>query len=130
MTPAQQKKFRQKLEALVEELTKRGPVRIDPNRGSPADMGRDEDGQPLNEMLQAIASGRNRNFEGEILRARKALARLRDEPEIFGLCETCEEPIGKARLEAQPHAALCIACQSKRDGPRGLPTRRRLTDQS
>ena len=26
----------------------------------------------------------------------------------FGVCETCEEPIGKKRLEARPETSLCI----------------------
>jgi DnaK suppressor protein len=130
MTRAQLERFRKQLEALELDLKGRGPARIDPNREASTDAGRDEDGQPLNEMLQAIASGRNRHLEAELVRIRKALAKLRDEPDLFGLCEECEEPIARARLEHQPHAALCIACQGKRDGPRGPPTRRKLTDQA
>ena len=30
----------------------------------------------------------------------------------YGLCEHCAEPIAKARLEALPFAALCVACKS------------------
>ncbi|MBN1937271.1 MAG: TraR/DksA C4-type zinc finger protein [Anaerolineae bacterium] len=33
----------------------------------------------------------------------------------FGTCEGCGEPIDWARLEAQPHATLCIKCKQKRD---------------
>ena len=32
----------------------------------------------------------------------------------YGVCESCGEPIGEARLEAMPAARLCIACASKR----------------
>ena len=31
----------------------------------------------------------------------------------FGLCEGCEEPIPKARLNAVPHARFCVDCQRK-----------------
>src|ERR1044071_5924982 len=29
----------------------------------------------------------------------------------FGICEICEEPIGKKRLEARPETTLCIKCK-------------------
>lgn len=29
----------------------------------------------------------------------------------FGICETCEKPIRKTRLQAMPHARNCIECQ-------------------
>ena len=40
----------------------------------------------------------------------KALDRIRDGS--FGLCHSCQKPIAKARLEAVPHARLCIECKS------------------
>ncbi|RUM74071.1 MAG: molecular chaperone DnaK suppressor DksA, partial [Sulfurovum sp.] len=30
---------------------------------------------------------------------------------IYGICEMCEEPIGKARLEVKNFARFCIACR-------------------
>jgi DnaK suppressor protein len=36
----------------------------------------------------------------------------------FGLCESCGAPIDLARLEAVPEARRCLACQSRREGPR------------
>lgn len=30
----------------------------------------------------------------------------------YGLCESCQKPIAKARLDALPFARYCIACQS------------------
>ena len=32
----------------------------------------------------------------------------------FGTCESCEQPIGEARLEAMPAARLCMSCASQR----------------
>ncbi|MGI8492688.1 MAG: TraR/DksA family transcriptional regulator [Acidimicrobiales bacterium] len=37
----------------------------------------------------------------------------------YGLCEKCGQAIPEARLEALPHAALCVACKSG-----GLSSRR------
>ena len=33
----------------------------------------------------------------------------------YGLCETCERKIPKARLEAIPYAAQCVRCASKQE---------------
>jgi DnaK suppressor protein len=43
---------------------------------------------------------------------------LASDPDLFGLCEECEEEIPWARLEALPYATLCTACQAKRDPQR------------
>lgn len=46
-----------------------------------------------------------------------ALAKIDDR--TYGFCENCGAPIPRARLEALPHARLCVACKSG-----GLATRR------
>ena len=33
----------------------------------------------------------------------------------FGLCESCDEPIGKKRLEARPETGLCIKCKEDQE---------------
>ena len=40
----------------------------------------------------------------------RALERI--ENNNYGLCHECENEIGKERLEAVPHARLCITCKS------------------
>ncbi|QIK83319.1 TraR/DksA family transcriptional regulator [Sanguibacter sp. HDW7] len=40
---------------------------------------------------------------------RRALARIADGS--YGTCEVCGGPIGKARLEAFPRAAMCVRCK-------------------
>jgi len=42
-----------------------------------------------------------------------ALKRL--EADRFGVCQMCEKPIGKKRLDAVPWARLCIECQQKEE---------------
>lgn len=35
----------------------------------------------------------------------------------YGMCEDCREPISIARLEALPHASLCVPCQLRSENP-------------
>lgn len=127
LSKAQRQKLQQSLEALADELAGKA-VRIEPNRTDDAKVGGDEDEQPLNEMLQAIASNRNKNAGGVLARVNKALGKLRDAPDEFGECEECGDDIPFGRLQAMPYAELCVTCQSKRDGPRTGPTRKKVTD--
>ena len=49
----------------------------------------------------------------------QALRRLFQAPDKFGKCEQCGEEIGFERLDALPHARLCITCKEKEeDGKR------------
>jgi DnaK suppressor protein len=43
------------------------------------------------------------------------LALKKIEEGTFGVCETCEEPIGKKRLEARPETSLCIKCKEDQE---------------
>jgi DnaK suppressor protein len=45
--------------------------------------------------------------------AQRALARIDDG--TYGICESCGEPIGAARLEAYPRATLCVACKQREE---------------
>ncbi len=63
----------------------------------------------------------DRNFELRIrdrerkliLKIREALERI-DQGE-FGICESCEEEIGAARLRARPVTTLCIECKTEQE---------------
>jgi DnaK suppressor protein len=43
----------------------------------------------------------------------RALARI--EEGSYGVCESCGEPIGKARLQAFPRAVLCVSCKQREE---------------
>jgi DnaK suppressor protein len=43
----------------------------------------------------------------------RALARIADG--TYGICESCGNPIGKARLQAFPRANLCVACKQREE---------------
>jgi DnaK suppressor protein len=125
MTRAQRERFRKQLLALHAQLTGK-PAEAARVEGERA--GTDEDAQPLEEMLQAITSNRNRTHAVVLQRVLKALGKLRDEPDSFGECEECGDALPLGRLEAMPFAEYCVSCQGKRDAPKGQPTRRKPTD--
>jgi RNA polymerase-binding transcription factor DksA len=45
----------------------------------------------------------------------QALSRLYNTPERFGSCESCSSAINFERLDALPHARLCISCKEKEE---------------
>lgn len=128
MNAARLKRFKKLLEELEAELTGKTPARIEPNRTDEARVGGDEDEQPLNEMMQAIASNRNRTNDVVLGKVRRALKRISEDPDDFGNCQECGDPIVAKRLEKLPYADLCLECQSQKDGPRTGPTRKKVTD--
>jgi RNA polymerase-binding transcription factor len=128
MTPVDREAMARRLQALRETLLDKGAARIEPNRTDGATTGvADEDAQALNEMYQVLASSRNQGQAETLARIDRALARLASDPDLFGLCEECEEAIPLARLEAMPDATLCTECQAKRDPARNA-RRRSTTD--
>ncbi len=128
MTPRARLAHRKALERLRATLLDAGPARIEPNRRDPATTGvADEDAQALSEMLQVLASKRNEGRAALLGQIDRALAKLADAPEDFGLCEACEEEIAPKRLALVPYATLCVACQAKRD-PKLGGSRKKLTD--
>lgn len=128
MTAKERARHEKALRALREQLVKAGPARIEPNRTDPATAGvADEDAQALSEMLQVLASQRNKGQAELLGRIDRALRKLATEPDDYGLCERCEEDIPQKRLALMPYASLCTACQAASE-PRRAQTRRKLTD--
>lgn len=128
MTPKQRQAHRRTLERLRAEIVREGPARIEPNRKDPATTGvADEDAQALSEMMQVLASKRNEGRAALVRQIDRALAKLSESPDDFGLCESCEEEIAPKRLALVPYATLCVPCQAKRD-PKLGGSRKKLTD--
>ncbi|MGC3996859.1 MAG: TraR/DksA family transcriptional regulator [Anaeromyxobacter sp.] len=119
---------RRALQQLRTELTRTGPAKIEPNRTNPVSTGvADEDAQALSEMLQVLASQRNKGQAELLGRIDRALGKLASAPDDFGLCEDCEEELDPRRLALMPYATRCPACQAKVE-PRLGAGRRKLTD--
>jgi DnaK suppressor protein len=63
----------------------------------------------------------DRNFELRIRdRERKLIGKIREaierlEDGMYGLCESCEEEIGLARLKARPVTTMCIECKTEQE---------------
>jgi len=119
--------WKKRLIALRADILAEGDVAIEPVRKDEARVGSDEDEQPLVEMSQVIASKRNRARTDALTKITRALSRLEKQPELFGLCQECEEPIGK-RLDAVPYVELCVECQQASDGAHKAGRRRHLLD--
>jgi DnaK suppressor protein len=75
--------------------------------------------EALADPLDQIRSNTDREMtihrldqQAQLIRAVEvALAKI--ELGTYGLCEDCEEPMPRKRLDAIPWAPLCVACQSK-----------------
>jgi len=52
-----------------------------------------------------------RQIKDQLVEVEHALLKL--EKGTYGLCDSCGQPIDPARLEALPHANLCVSCKSK-----------------
>src|SRR5512142_2229816 len=128
MTPKQRAKHQAALERLRAEALAAGPQRIEPNRRDPTTTGvSDEDAQALSEMLQVLASQRNRGQAELLSRIDAALHKLERTPDDFGICEECEEELDPRRLALMPYATRCRGCQARAEPRRGQG-RRKITD--
>ena len=114
LTTGQCENLRQALDALAEELRtqiERGaegarPVALDEPIGRLSRM----EAMAQQKMIEATRRAAAQRLE------RVEAARQRLRANLYGRCASCEEPIGWARLEARPEAALCLACQQEREG--------------
>lgn len=126
--PTELKRLRTYLEQRRSELLSLGDVELEAESDGETVHKVDEDSAPLTEMNQVIASNRNRARTDELRSIEAALRRMAKEPDDFGLCEGCEEPIPFKRLSVMPWVRLCIECQQEQESD-GMPaSRRHITD--
>jgi DnaK suppressor protein len=62
------------------------------------------------EKVMALAQGVERKLESIEYALRQA------QTGMYGICESCGEPIDPARLEIVPEATLCVECKSLAEG--------------
>lgn len=128
MTPAELAAVESTLLRMRAELVAAGAVEVKAELDTPVASARDEDEAPLVEMSQAIASARNRERDARLEQIADALVRLHEQPDEFGICQVCDEPIPPRRLALLPFVQTCVPCQSEAEaGPRS-PVRRKVTD--
>src|SRR5919204_6093680 len=103
MTREERTRLRATLQQLRTRLLGTEAAKIEPNRQDPATTGvADEDAQALSEMLQVLASQRNKGQAELVGRIDRALRKLATAPDDYGLCESCEEEIAPRRLALMP----------------------------
>lgn len=76
----------------------------------PADMGTDSIEMEKAYMIGATGGDALANIDEALINIDKG---------DYGLCIECGEPIPRERLEAVPHAKLCITCKSNSEGSQG-----------
>jgi DnaK suppressor protein len=81
--------------------------------GSLRDAGDDEAdaGTKASEREHELAL--TRNAQDLLDQGERALDRI--DAGTYGVCESCGQPIGKARLMAFPQATLCVACKQRQE---------------
>lgn len=60
-----------------------------------------------------VSKAGRRQQTRELSQVRAALAAVASGE--YGLCRSCDEPIGYRRLKARPHSPVCLRCQSERE---------------
>jgi DnaK suppressor protein len=79
------------------------------------------DANDLPDEMDLASSEYIQSFEFRLRGREKSLLTKLDhalkkiEEGTFGVCEICEEPIGKKRLEARPETSLCIKCKEDQE---------------
>ena len=114
LTPAQREELRVQLKQLAAELE--SAIARSADEAKPVDLD-----TPIGRLsrIDAIAqreisqAGR-RTQARQLGQVRVALEEIDDEE--FGLCRSCDEPIGFRRLKARPFSTVCLRCQAAREG--------------
>jgi DnaK suppressor protein len=101
--------IRQQLETERAQLLARAIPAPEPAKGDEADMAAMAQAKSRALWLANDQKQRLAQIDG-------ALARL--DAGKYGICDNCGTAIAPERMEAMPHATLCIGCQSKAEKKR------------
>lgn len=122
MTKKKLAHFEQRLleerEKIVRQLARFGESMSDTLQGSDGDLSAysfhmADQGTDAMEREKAFLFA---SKEGRLLyHIDQALRRLYKTPESYGVCEECEKNISEERLDALPHARLCINCKEREE---------------
>jgi DnaK suppressor protein len=81
--------------------------------GSARDAGDDEADAGAKAFEREHELALSKNAQDLLEQGERALARI--DAGTYGVCESCGQPIGKARLQAFPQAALCVVCKQRQE---------------
>jgi DnaK suppressor protein len=113
LTKKELKKFQELLEEKRKDVLDRARRMLDEGMVLDANDLPDEMDLASSEYIQSFEF-RLRGREKSLL-SKLDLALKKIEDGSFGICEICEEPIGKKRLEARPETSLCIKCKEDQE---------------
>ena len=113
LTKKELKKFQELLEEKRKAVLERARQMLRREHGPRHERPPDEMDLASSEYLQSFEF-RLRGREKSLL-SKLDLALKKIEDGTFGVCEICEEPIGKKRLEARPETTLCIKCKEDQE---------------
>ena len=113
LTKKEMKKFQELLEEKRKGVLERARQMLSEGMVLDANDLPDEMDLAFSEYIQSFEF-RLRGREKSLL-SKLDLALKKIEEGTFGVCEICEEPIGKKRLEARPETSLCIRCKEDQE---------------
>ena len=113
LTKKELKKFQELLEEKRKDVLDRARRMLDEGMVLDANDLPDEMDLASSEYIQSFEF-RLRGREKSLL-SKLDLALKKIDDGTFGICEICEEPIGKKRLEARPETTLCIKCKEDQE---------------
>ena len=113
LTKKELKKFQELLEEKRKVVLERARQMLSEGMVLDANDLPDEMDLASSEYIQSFEF-RLRGREKSLL-AKVDLALKKIEDGSFGICEVCDEPIGKKRLEARPETSLCIKCKEDQE---------------
>jgi DnaK suppressor protein len=113
LTKKELKKFQELLEEKKKLVLERARQQLSEGMVLDANDLPDEMDLASSEYIQSFEL-RLRGREKSLL-SKLDLALKKIDDGTFGVCEICEEPIGKKRLEARPETSLCIKCKEDQE---------------
>jgi RNA polymerase-binding transcription factor len=116
-TEAELKQVRQQLEAeiagLVADITEAESAIAERLGDAVGDAGDDQADAGAKTFQREHELALTENARELLELSERALARMDDG--TFGVCESCGQAIGKARLQAFPRATLCVTCKQREE---------------
>lgn len=113
LTKKELKKFQELLDEKKKQLLDRARQMLSEGMALDTNDLPDEMDLASSEYIQSFEF-RLRGREKSLL-SKLDLALKKIEDGSFGVCEICDEPIGKKRLEARPETSLCIKCKEDQE---------------
>ena len=113
MNKAQLKKFKTLLTEKRDEIIKKAKQTLEEDMTLDANDLPDEMDLASSEYIQSFEFRLRGREKSLLTKLDSALHKI--EEGTFGVCEVCEEPIGKKRLEARPETTLCIRCKEDQE---------------